>query len=444
MRKLSVLLLSLLLLAARSYGQDGFGGIFDSSDTAEEPQNSVTLNGEVGFDYTSYLDNNWESEKIILPYTDLNLLLTSASVEAQLNLTLNAGDSGSAPAIDDLVETLSLRAFFPFGYLDLGLIKTEWGTGDGIHVIDPLNPLDHSKGISDNLNRMKRPEIMAIMNFYLGDSGLLELVYKPYFHPLKTAESPTDRWNIRDLSTLPNMQTPPDTETPAYSQAAARLTAASGIFDLGAVYYYGYMSEPGYKLTTTFTGTNPLNPSHYTTTTNLVFTKAQLFGIETGWALGPFTFRTEAGFWLSEDSKGTAAHLYNNRAVWLAGFDIMIPGTSIFLSVQEFGSYVVNFDSSNPLDVDFGMSYKDNAMTNTIIAAVESSFYQDMMKFQLAGLYLFEANGYMILPAYFWKIEDDLELSLTAQVFGGEDEGPDPYYAWRNNDNVAIKLKYSF
>ncbi|MCK5674054.1 MAG: hypothetical protein KAH95_11800, partial [Spirochaetales bacterium] len=306
------------------------------------------------------------------------------------------------------------------------------------------NPLDQSNGISSDINEMKRAELMAKMNFYMGDNGLLEMVYKPYYHPIETAPLSTDRWNIKDLSVLPNMQTPPDTETPAYSQAAARLTTTLGNFDLGGMYYYGYMTEPGYKLTTTLTGPDPYNPADYTTTTDSIFTKAQLFGLEAGWALGLFTFRTEGGYWLTEDREGTVAQLYNDRAVWLAGFDFMIPGTGIFVSVQEFGSYVINFDSSIPMDMDAGMSYKDNAMTNSVIAAVDSSFYQDKMKIRLAGLYLFEANGYMILPTYIWNIEDDLELSVTGQIFGGDDEGPNPYYAWRNNDSISINFKYIF
>jgi hypothetical protein len=436
----------ILFLAAvgLSFGQDGFGDIFGSEEDLDEYPNSIILNGDIGFSYKSYFDNGWESEKIILPDTNLNLLLISDSVEAKVNLTVNADNLDSEITKEDLVNELFLRSFFSFGYLDLGLFKTEWGKGDGIHVLDPLNPLDQSNGISSDINEMKRSELMVKMNLYVGNNGMLELVYKPYFHPIETAPLATDRWNVKDLSVLPNMQTPPDTESPAYSQTAVRLTTALGIFDLGGMYYYGYMTEPGYKFTTTLTGPDPYNPADYTTTTDLTFTRAQLLGLETAWALGPFTFRAEGGYWLTEDSKGEEAHLYNNRAVWLAGFDIMIPGTQFFLSIQEFGSYVLNFDNSDSADVDLGKSYKDNALSNTLLAALEGSLYQDKMKIRLAGLYLFEANGYMILPTYTWKIEDDLELSISGQIFGGDDEGPNPYYAWDDNDNISCSLKYIF
>jgi hypothetical protein len=428
-KKLSILLI-IILTAGLLFGQDGFGDIFDSEEL-NESQKSISLNGEIGFDYTTYLDDSWNSEKVFLPFINLNLLFSQDSlpVEAKIGLTIEGNDLDSTLLVGDIISEFSLRSFFSFGYLDLGLFKTEWGKGDGIHVIDPLNPLNQSDGISSDINEMKRSELMAKMNFYLGDNGLFEIVYKPYFYPVETAS--IGRWMVKDFTGFPS---PPDTELLDYSQAAARLTSTLGIFDLGGMYYYGYMTEPGVKFI--FTST-PVP-------TDIIYTKAQLFGLEAGWALGPFTFRTEGGYWLSEDREGTEAHLYNDRAVWLAGFDIMIPGTSLFVSVQEFGSYVVNFNSSNLLDMDLGMSYMANAITNTLVAAVEGSFYQDKMKLRLAGLYLFEANGYMILPTYTWNIEDDLELTLSGQIFGGDDEGPNPYYAWRNNDSISINLKYIF
>ncbi|MEA1911068.1 MAG: hypothetical protein U9N32_05240 [Spirochaetota bacterium] len=435
MKKLLVLLL-LLASAAIIFGQDGFGDIFGSEIIADEPQNKMTISGEIGFDYTSYLDDAWDSEQIFLPFTNLNLLFASEVFEAKMELNVEGNDLETELTIGDIVQELSLRTFFSFGYLDMGLFKTEWGKGDGIHVIDPLNPLDQSNGISSDINEMKKAEIMAKMNFYLGDVGLFEFVYKPYFHSIETAS--TGRWMVEEIPFPLEATTVPDTETPSYSQVAARLSSTLGIFDIGGMYYYGYMTEPGYAISYT----DIMDTSTYVT--NLIFTKAQLFGLEAGWALGPFTFRAEGGYWLTEDREGSEAHLYNDRAVWLAGLDIMIPGTTLFVSIQEFGSYVVNFDKSNPMDIDLGMSYKEYAMTNTVVAAVEGSFYQDRMKLRLAGLYLFEVNGYMILPTYTWNIEDDLELSVAGQIFGGDNEGPNPYYAWRDNDSITLGMKYIF
>ncbi len=435
MRKM-VLLLITLLLAANSYSQDGFGSIFDSEEVQSVARNSMNLRGDLGFDYKTYFNDSWDSERVITPYANLDIVFSSESAEGKISLKIDAGNLDSNITFDTLIDELYLRSFFSFGYLDLGLLKTEWGKGDGIHVIDPLNPLDQADGPSSDINEMKRSEIMAKMNLYIGGRGLLELVYKPYFHSVTTASE--GRWVIKDLPFPLETSTIPDTETPAFSQAAARFTTTIGNFDLGASYYYGYMTEPGFEISYT----DPFDLSTYRA--NITYTKAQLFGLEAGWAMGPFTFRTEGGYWLSEDHGGEEAQLYNDRAVWLAGFDIMIPGTSVFVSIQEFGSYVLNFDSTNPLDMDLGMSYKENAMTNTLVAAVESSFYRDKMKIRLAGLYLFEANGYMILPSYTWNIEDDIELSVNGQVYGGDDEGPDPYYAWRNNDSLTVSLKYIF
>ncbi len=434
MRKIFVLIIT-FVIAGNIYSQVGFGSIFDSEETAE-PTSNIEINGELGFDYKTYFNDSWDSEKVILPFADLNLLFVSDTFEGKIVLNIDAGDLDSNITMGNLIDELSLRTFFPFGYLDLGLIKTEWGKGDGLHVVDPLNPLDQTEGPSSDINELKRSELMAKMNFYIGNGGLLELVYKPYYHSVETAS--TGRWIVKDLPFLLETSTLPNTESPSYTQAAVRFTTTIGNFDLGGSYYYGYMTEPGFKITYT----NPFDLDTYRA--NLVYTKAQLFGLEAGWAFGSFTFRTEGGYWLTEDSDGAEASLYNDRAVWLAGFDFMIPGTSLFVSVQEFGAYIMKFDTSNPMDVDLGMSYKENAMTNTVVAAVEGSFKQDTMKIRLAGLYLLGANGYMVLSSYTWNIEDDLELSVLGQIFGGDNEGPSPYYAWRDNDSVTFSIKYIF
>ena len=61
-------LLIFFLAVGMTFSQDGFGNIFESEITADESKNNVIFNGEIGFNYKSYLDDAWDSDKIILPY----------------------------------------------------------------------------------------------------------------------------------------------------------------------------------------------------------------------------------------------------------------------------------------------------------------------------------------------------------------------------------------
>ncbi len=443
-KRVPVAFAMVLCLRAVCWG-DGLGDIFsEESPGGESGGPSVELSGEIGLKLNGYFDEEWNSSVTALPYAELIVGLRSPSLEGTVAMSLEADALGSPITAADIIDELRLRAFFPFGYLDAGLLKVEWGKGDGVHVVDPLNPLRQTQGPQTDLFAMKRAEVMGVMSFYLGARGLLELVYKPFYHPLHFVTE--GRWAVVDVSTIPGAAdiVPPNTEILSYSQGAARVTASLGPIDVGGLYYYGFMSEPGYRFTTAFTGTDPLDPLHYTTSADLVYTRAHLFGLEGGCALGPFTLRAELGYWLTEDRESTQPELYNDRFVYLGGVDLLLPGTGIFVSAQTAGSYVMGFDGLTETDVDAMAAYGDTPHTITIVGAVEIPFLHDTMKIRVGGLYQIQGNGYMIAPEYQWSITDGLLLTLSGRVFGGDPVGHNPYHAWDGNDSVGIAVDYRF
>jgi hypothetical protein len=431
MARKTLLFISLIFATGSVWAADGFDDVFTETDTQDgQAATSVEISGSIGVALDYFVDEGWDSAVDASPESTLKLEAGSDTLTGSAVFSLGASNA-------DVLDEINLRAFLPFGYLDAGLLKVEWGRGDGTHVIDPLNPLDQTNGISTDILDLKKAEIMTVMSFYLGESGLFELVYKPFFHPIQFATE--GRWALGAPEVAP-----PDTETLEYSQGAARISGSLGAFDLGALYYYGFMSEPGYEITTAFTGTNPLDPTHYTVMMDMVYTRAQLFGIDGVVAVGPLTIWTELGYWLSEDKDGVRPELYNDRFVYLGGIDIMVPGTSIFLSVQVTGAYVVDYVDLIETDVDRMASFGDIPYSTSIVGAVEIPLVRDTLKVRLGGLYLVEAEGYVLIPELFWNIEDNLQLTISGQVFDGKDIGNSPYFAWSDNDAISATLSYMF
>ncbi len=427
----ALLLLSFLCAIQIAWADDGFDDIFSESAAADgQTGSSVAIAGEIGVELTYFLDNGLDSTVGAYPASVLRIEARSDTLEGTAVFSFEENST-------EILDEIYLRAFLPAGYLDAGLLKVEWGKGDGTHVIDPLNPLVQTYGISTDTLDLKKAEVMTRMSIYLGESGLLELVYKPFFHPIEIATE--GRWALG----APEIA-PPDTKTLEYSQGAARITGTLGTFDLGALYYYGFMSEPGYSVTTAFTGTDQMDPTHYTVTIDPAYTRAQLFGVEGAFAAGPFTMWTEIGYWLSEDSDGDQPELYNDRFVYLGGIDLMIPGTSIFLSVQVTGGYVMDYPEPSETDVDRLASYGDTPHSTSIIGALNIPMLGDTLKLRLGGLYLVQAEGYLIIPELFWNIEDNFLLKVAGQIFDGKDIGNSPYYAWADNDNISVTLKHVF
>lgn len=433
------------LLAAASVGAQGFEGVFEEEEAADAAS-PLTVTGEMGVELTYFLDDGWKSEVAARPSAQLDLTAEGETAEAVLALDVEAAGASGGVLVGNLVDELYLSTYFDFGRVTAGLTRIEWGTGDGLHAVDPLNATDRSHGPTANYLESRVPEMMIVFDVYLGAQGLMEMVYKPFFHPTVIAGS--GRWAIVDASSIPGYSSvePVDVTTLEYSQGAARVGGSVGPTDIGALYYHGYMPEAGYDYTTTFTGTDPFDPTHYTTTAKIVYTEAQLFGLDAAAAVGPFTVRGEAGYWLSEDSTGEDPALYNSRLVYLGGVDTRIAGTTLFVSAQVRGSYTFGAADLADDDVDRFRLPNDAVTSHLVVAAAEATFFRDRVGIRLAGVYDVETAGYLVMPAWSWTMGDDVTLRVEGEIIGGDppDSGVSPYYAWRGNDNLTVSLRYAF
>ena len=456
MKKILLVCLVFTLLAAVSaVSDDGFGEIFGEGPAADEGfSGRVALSGEAGFELKTYIDDEWESELQALPRFMLEIAPSAGDLEALIRLNAEAGftavpGAGTAESAvfepqspSEVIDELRLRWFFNIGYLEAGLMKVEWGKGDGYHVLDPLNPLNQSAGIVPDLNDMKEPVSMVKLNFYLGTIGLAELVYVPFFSGHVLADS--GRWALIDSDSLPNLSTDLPGGLSGFS-AACRLTASLGPVDLGLQYYYGFKPEPGYLFETEFIGTSPMqmaDPAFWQTDTTMLYTRAHLVGLEAGGAAGPFTFRLEAGGWITEDLEGDQPEYWNPSLVGLAGIDLLIPGTSILISIQATESWVLKYEDRGATDINTASAYDGKASNTNIIPAVEIPFAREKFRLRLAGIYLIEARGWTAFPSLSWQPVDDFEIAVNGQLFGGEE---DSYYkSWEDNNNISLGFKYMF
>ena len=236
-----------------------------------------------------------------------------------------------------------------------------------------------------------------------------------------------------------------DTHTLAYSQFAARARTQLASVDLGLIYYNGYYSQPSYTIAM---GPHPLDPTQYIPTgiESIHYTKAQLFGLEAATTFGPLTLLFEGGFWLSEDTSGTTASLYNSKIVYQGGLEFMLPGTSIFTSLQWNGHYVMDFDGLQFPDVDVLQAYDGKAHANMVVAAMEIPLLRERVQVRLAGMYQLESRGYLLLPGITWNLDDTLKIEISAKIFGaiGSDAPQSIYKRWSANDTLEVGLTYQF
>jgi len=278
------------------------------------------------------------------------------------------------------------------------------------------------------------------------EASALELVYLPFFQPMKLALS--GEWAVADpqfAALITGSTAIENTQTLSHGQFAARGRTTFGPADIGLVYYYGFQSQPGYEITV---GLLSLDPLIYgpTSIDAILYTKSQLFGLEGALVLGPFTLLWEGGFWLSEDLEGTEATRYNSKLAYLGGIEFMLPGTSVFTSVQWNGHYVLDFEGLQFPDVDVLQAYDGKAYANMLIAAVEIPLLRERLTVRLAGMYQLESRGYALLPSIRWAMNDNLELEISSRMYGavGASAPASIYQRWDANDILEVRLTHAF
>ncbi|MDY0290082.1 MAG: hypothetical protein RBR15_14750 [Sphaerochaeta sp.] len=429
MKRTALVFLILCLMAGNLFAFAGFDDIFTSDDLAEETKKmSFSVSGSVGATVGAYFDDHVFTEQLL----HLNLLADSPSFKSEAALSFDA-QKGKLSA-----DTISVTSFFDWGLIKAGLLKEEWGSGDGVHVVDVLNAFDYTKGLSDDIFSMKQAEFMVTSTIYK-DQSSLQLYLKPTYKP--GLASMDGRWSLfppafSGITTLNE----PKTDSFDYAQFGARGRTSLGGADLGLLYYKGHMPQPGYS-------PEPAAPPTYV---DLVYTPYQLFGAEATYILGQFTFMAEGGYMLSKDTAGTDPTLYNSKWVYLGGVSYLEPTSQLYVALMYNGHLIVDYDAvksnaTNPLigfDVDQGQAFDNKAYGNTITLAMEMPLFRERVNVRLGATYQIETEGYALLPSLSWQVSDDLKLVCKAVVYGGSKDSL--FKTWKDNDYLSIGITHYF
>jgi hypothetical protein len=452
MRKLlvtSVIVLMCMSLPLAAF--DGFTDIFGEPELPEQTtqqatqQTSFTVDGSVGFSIegTRGEDEPFKGRVDIGGGLDIDLSWRGSMVDARTSFSLHPSNDTEFRWYD-VFTGLSLTAYYEGGFVEAGLLKKEWGSGDGVHVVDVLNAPDYRNGFVDDAFAMKVAEPM-VGSTTRWDDTTLEVFYKPMLIPMMAAEDAEDQWSMYP----PGMGA---IEPPTYEdlarlgnwQGAARLKSIVGPADVGLIYFNGFHTQPGYDLVS-----DPLSIS-------IVFTRAQLFGAESTIVVGPFTIMLEGGFWLSEDRDGTDPTRYNSKWVYLGGIGYLFPDIGAYASVTYNGHYILDFqkgdlsDISNPnnADVDYVQATRSSGgapYMNTLTAAFELPLARERVSVRLAGTYQLETGGYAFLPSITWSVTDDFIFKASGRLFGTMGRSEESIFkSWAKNDSLKMGISYLF
>jgi len=330
--------------------------------------------------------------------------------------------------IKKVINQASLRLFYENFNLQAGYLKEVWGTGDQIHVVDPLNPIDYYDFVNNDYIDRKVAEFMLKGNIPLGLNGLIELVYVPTFTPdfvpLTGKWAPAEAVQLGSAIEAGAALHRPETQSISDGQYAARLSGSFGGFDIAGTYYYGFFRTPRVEIQFKLLPLPPQPENIY-----LSYDRLHLFGIDMAGVLAGFNLRGEVAAYLLEDQSDSTATWENKSSIqYIAGIDRNLPLSNLNINIQAVGAYYLD-EAEDPTH-------------HTVSAALTDSWNHDHIKPEVSASYGVEEEDWMVRPSIGFTLIDDVELHIEYAIFAGGSEGS--FGQYDDNDYAEVRFTYMF
>jgi hypothetical protein len=463
-------LLAVFLLAPPLAAQDGGGGgtgsFFegDSAGGGSSPTANVGGNVELELrtfpDFDNY-DDFADSPVTAVPKVDTEFTYEASSSKVVADLQYSSRLPGES--WEELIDEAYIQLFYDNLDLQAGYLTTTWGTGDGVHVVDVLNPTDYTDSINPDYAERKIAEKMVKLNIYTGTNGLLELAYLPVLsqdrYPLEGRWTPYSvgvledrlRSRLMGLAMPPfdfneeeiaavgdrirdDLSNAPQPSDLSHSQYGLRYSTSVAGVDLGGVYYHGFIREPVIEI-----------PQADPTAYEIGFTRLNLFGLEFATVVSGFNLRAEAAYRMTEDFEGDDPNVHNNSIAYMAGFDRDLPVSNMNVNIQGRGEYVLSNEEvsdNGPADVNYDPGENEHYWNHTIVVTVEDSYRNQTILPSVDFLLAAETQDFVVRPGVELVLADDATIDVRGSVFDGEKDTE--FGQFDDNDHLEVSFEYAF
>ena len=473
---------------------DDFGDFGDiGGGTSSAASNAVSISGEAKLEARGYLDTDSSRDGInrengikdinttAYPAAKLNFKYSGATVEAEVNLKFDRSSLGKYK--EDILDEVLVRGIFMDSALtvEAGKMRTIWGKGDRLHVIDNFNADNYTDFIVP-LYSDRRIAIPMFKTSYAipRNNMVLEAIWTPGMEADRFA---TDgRWTPAKINALKKTVTGivagqyddaapieekmsilskanrynsdaaalyPDTNSLKYNQAGLRLTGTVGNFDLGASYYYGHYKQVSVNL-------EKFAKSGRKELPEFDFDRKQTFGLEAATIFWKFNLRGELCYNLTADTDGTNPWVHNSSIQWLGGFDIDLPVSNINVNIQETGTYILNSSKVKNGDAmvgrygimglnlkehDVDYDGKDRYTTNHLVINITDSWKNGKIEPEVTALWSIERGDLAVMPKVNYKPNQDITFTLSGLIMYAKDENSE-FAEWSGKGNGSLNNSY--
>ena len=394
---------------------------FALSAHAQEDELSLQLNGFVDSYHALQLGSPY---KVMSSRTRLRLEMRANYGEASLFSSVNL-------AYNSLIKEQSgafLReAYFDYAgkYLEVkaGRQIVTWGVADGLRITDLISPMDYTEFMANDYDDIRVP-VNAINLKYPGESFSAELVFVPvpeYFVMPSGADNP---WSMpvpegvsMDLSGTPEKHI-------KNSEVGTRLRF--------------FLENLDFSLTALRTfNKSPVTIADYDPETKSVviqgiYKPMYVLGGDFSIPVSEFVVRGEMAGYFGEPIALNDSRRYRLRKTFnvLLGLD-WYAGDNWTFMVQYMHKVIMDYRKELGMDQN----------TSMVTARISKEVLNNTLKLSVYGMYDIDNVSFYIRPAADYLLNDQITLSLGADILGGR---RGTFKTYEDNTQIWVKGKYFF
>lgn len=300
----------------------------------------------------------------------------------------------------------------------LGKQIFEWGMTDTVSPGDNLNPRD----FLDFVRARDKVGIPSLSLKY-GNDTFIEGVYVPWLTPSKLPTG-NQRWS-RDLPSG-IIAGQPENQSDYKPQYAARIGSNFSGYDFGASVYNGYSYSPFYEL-------KPTSPS--TARLAAVYNRQSVYAVALAKSLDTYVIRSEIGYFDQKNASDFVQYVVGVDREWVG---IFFEDDTFYALVQYADSTVTNQVPTLPDTFDLRRVLDNCLMAKIKYSPTDSKIWE----FGIEGSYNLRDHDWLLTPSVAKKINDELNIKLSADLLGGP---ADSFFGgYKKNDRIAITATWFF
>lgn len=437
-------------IEAQEMGDIGFGDGFDAGFASKGSASSIEWSGRIRTDLRGYPNYDALLESEVDSPVSVSLGVEWKGENSEVRVSTEIDHRETIPELEEAY----FRLFYERFDLQVGLMKTVWGTGDQVHVVDVLNSNDYSDFINPDYleRRIALPMVKLDLPFAggrPGGAGRVEIALLPTFEP---DDVPLDgRWVPREMVGLTELVAADSDYSLEYNstddldhlQAGFRISLPLGPMDLAATVFNGFEKTPSPWI-------NQIEGSVV-----MDYERLWVFGVDSAFVLGPLNTRAEAAWILTKDIAGDDPTVPNNAVDYLVGFDYDLPVSSLNFNVQAVGRYLLSADviDESPSNLvlvmatpgmEYNYQYAPNGIySDTIVsAALTDRLRNERVLPEVSAASSLQYGDFRVKPSVEFVLRDDARLEVEGVVYLGDEEGP--FGRYDGNDYVQVRFEVSF